>query len=781
MIYHLKIIIRSLCRDKFYSAINIGGLAVGITACILIMLWVHDELSFEKIYKRSEDICLVIVNRENVGRDEFFPYSPTAVSYMAIENIPEVENACAVNLYYDLGYLELNHQKYFDKFICVDTSFFRIFDNTFIEGSAANAFLEPYSVVLTQTLAKKIFGNEPALGKEILGGNGGNETKETFLISGVVKDPPRNTMIQYRAVFSLEHTKHKNAWEPWNYQNFLLLRPGADKKAVAKTLNELHQNRRPYDRIKSYRLQSLSDTHLYSFDGNEKGMASIRLFVLIAIILLVTACINYVNLVTARASGRIKEISMRKILGAKKATLFKQVLFEAMIIFVFSIILAIVVVLLIMPYYNQLTGKNFQSVLFHPTLWSICGIMLVLIVVFAGIYPAVKLSSFKPMWALQKQFTGNRQVISLRKILVVFQFIGTIGLIFSTIVMNRQMLYLLRKDLGYDREQVVYSYIFSNQNMRKHYENLKIDLERDPNIIGVSGSELNILNVGNLATGLFWEGKTEDLNFNISTMGVDRNFFSLMNIKLEEGTEFTGTAADSLRYYFNETAIKQMGLKDPVGKSVSLFGKQGVIAGVVTDFHFRKMDEPIGPIIMYLPPYYWTLYIKFAAGKTTEALASVKKIWEQHSPGFPFSYQFMDEAFHIMYHSDKAKRSLFNFFSVIAIIISCLGLFGLVTFTAATKTKEIGIRKVLGASVGDIVTMLSKEFLISTGFAMLIAFPLSYYLMNNMLQDYAYRINISWWMFVLTALIVLVLTLLTVGWRAYKAATANPVEAIKSE
>ena len=781
MWFHLKIMLRNLQRGGVYSVINIGGLATGITACILIMFWVQDELSYDMFYKRSNDVCMVIVNLESDGRDEYLPYNPPAVSYVAKENIPEVENACAVNMYYDLGYLEHENNKFFDKFIIADTSFFRMFDNVFVEGSPASAFLEPYSVVLTQSLAERIFGNQPALGKELAGGYGRGSEVNIYYVSGVVKDPPRNTSIQYKAVFSMERSADKNAWHPWNYQNFLLLRPGADKTAVAKALYELHINRRPYDRVKSYRLQTLSDTHLYALDGSEKGMASIRLFILIAGILLTIACINYVNLITARAGKRNREISVRKIMGAKKKFLFLHLICEAIILFFISTILSIIIVFYIMPLYNYITGKDFHSVLLNPVLWGICGVMFVSVVVLAGIYPAVKLASFQATDALKRQFTGNKKGLSLRKVLVVLQFIATISLITSTIIMNSQLHYMFKKDLGYDKEQTLYSYIFSNLDFRRHYESFKADLERDPNIAGVSASELNIMNVGNLATGLHWEGKTDDRNINISTMGIDRNFFSLMNIHFADGSGFTGTAADSARYYFNETAVKQMGLDEPVGKTVTMFGRQGVIAGVVKDFHFRKMDEPVGPMIMYLPPYYWTLYIKFVKGKIPEGLEAAKKAWETYNPDYPFAYQFMDETFNVMYGADHTKRILFNCFSVIAILISCLGLFGLVTYTAESKTKEIGVRKILGASVSSIVIMLSKEFLILVGIAMVIAFPLAYYWMERLLQDYAYRISISWQMFALAGIITVVLTLATVGWQAFKAATADPVKAIKSE
>jgi len=781
MLYHTKIIIRNLHRNGLYSLINIFGLAASMTACIFILLWVYDELTYEKIYSRSNDICLVIVNFENDGHDDFYLNSPTAVSFMAKESIPEVENACSVNMYYDLGYVEYENRKFFDKFIMADSSFFRIFDNVFVEGSVTNAFLYPHSVVLTQSLAKRIFGDEPATGKILTGGYGDVGTTDSYHVSGVVKDPPRNTVMQYKAVFSSEDSKHKNTWGSWNFQNFLLLRPGVDRAAVAKTIYALHLNRQPHDKIKSYRLQTLPDTHLYSLDGNEKGMASIRLFVLIVFILLTVSCVNYVNLVTARANKRNKEISVRKILGAKKGGLFFQLLYEVFLLFGAAFLLSLIFVALTTPFFNYMTGKEFHNILLHPVLWGICMMLFTFVMILAGIYPTIKLTSFRPMHVWHQPSTGKKSRISLQKILLIFQFTCTIGLLFSTIVMNSQLHYMLHKDLGYDKEQVLYGYIFSNQTFRSHYESFKAELEKEPNILGVSGSELNILDVSNFASGLHWEGQIADRNFKISTMGVDRNFFSLMDISIVEGSGFTGTPADSARYYFNETAIQQMGLENPVGVTVSMFGKIGVIAGVVKDFHFRKMDKPIGPIIMYLPPYYWTIYIKLASGKIPEAIASINNTWEKFNADFPFSYQFMDEAFQEEYNSDKTKGVLFNSFSVIAILISCLGLFALVTYIVESKTKEIGIRKVLGASIFDIVMMLSKEFLILVGIALFIAFPLAYYGLERMLQDYAYRISIDWWMFVLAGGITISLTLFTVGGKAVKAATAHPVQVLKKE
>ncbi len=782
MFSHLKITYRNLRRNSLYSSINIGGLAVSLAAVILIMLWVWDELSYERFYERANDICVAIGNFENDGQDMYWSYTPTAVSYVAREEIPGVETACAVNMQYDLGFVEYEDRKFIgDDFITADTTFFRVFDNTFLEGSSANALPDPYSVVITESMARKLFGNESALGKQLTGGNGGGQENEIYHVSGVVKDQPSNTYMRYSAVFSFERSKYKNTWGRWAFKNFILLKPDADKSLIEKQLCDLHNKNVSNAGVKSYRLQPLPDTRMHAADGSDTGIASVRLFSVIALALLVIACINYVNLVTARAGKRGKEIAVRKILGAKKNSLFGQMIGEAVILFLAALAIALLLVLLSIPFYNQITGKMLRFSLINPGLWAICGVMLVSVVLLAGIYPAVKLALFKPLDAFKQNISKSKLDFSLRKALVVCQFAATVTLIVSTIVLNRQMGYMRQKDLGFNKEQAFLTNMFSNLNMRNNYRNFKNDLENEPSIAGVTGSSANIMDVGAMSN-ITWEGMQDGREFSLSTEGIDRDFFVMMDMQLVEGSGFTGSSADSSRYILNETAVKQMGIDQPVGKAIDLpWRGKGVIAGVVRDFHFKHMNESIGPIIMYLQEAPWTIYVRAKQGKIAEAIAATGRAWKMYDPDFPFSYQFMDDTFAEMYSNDQMQERLFNIFSVIAILVSCLGLFGLVTYTAETKTREIGIRKVLGASIVGIVEMLSKEFLILVGIAMLIAFPLAYYWLDKMLQDYAYRIGISWWMFALAGIVTVALTLLTVGWKAVKAAMTNPVKAIKSE
>ena len=781
MFYHLKIAIRNLKRGKVYTFINVGGLAISLAAIIFIMLWVWDELKYDRFYKRADDIHIAIGSFKNDGQDLYWSFTPPGISYVAREEIPEVESACVVNIHYDLGFVEYNGQKFIgENFIAADTSFFRIFDNIFLEGSPNSALPDLSSVVITESMARKLFGNELALGKQLTGGNGGGQKTETYYVSGVVKDQPANTYLQYSAVFSFERSEEKNTWDRWAFKNFILLKPGADKASAEKRLCELHNRNVPSGDVSSYHLQSLSESHLYASDGSETGMASVRLFSIIAFTLLVIASINYVNLVTARAGKRSKEIAVRKILGAKKDGLFGQMIGEAIVLFLMALTIALIMVFLFMPAYNQLTGKVIRLTLTDPGLLMICMGMFLSVTLLAGIYPAVKLAMFKPMEVFRKNVSRSKFDIPLRKILVVVQFAATIVLITSAIVLNAQMDYINRKDLGYNKEQVLQIPMFSNLNMRKNYMNFKNDLEKEPSVTGVTGSSLSIMNVGNMSR-IVWDGIQEERDFSIYTEGIDRNFFEMMNISLIDGSGFTDTPADSSRLYLNETAIRLMGLENPIGKSVRMsWWGEGRIAGIVKDFHFSHMNEPIGPMIMYLQETPWTIYVKTAKGKIPEALAATERVWKTYDSDFPFSYQFMDEAFAEIYHNDRLQERLFNIFSIITILISCLGLFGLVTYTAETKAKEIGIRKVLGASVTSIVEMLSKEFLILVGIAMLIAFPLAYYWLDRMLQDYAYRIDLGWWMFAAAAFITIALTLLTVGFQAVKAATANPVKAIKS-
>ena len=781
MSYHLKIAFRNLRRNGLYSAINVAGLTVSITACILIMLWALDEWNFDRFYHRADDIYAVISHDTKNGIEEYMDFTVVPLARAAKENLPDVETSCSFGWSWEIGYLEYENQKYISSagdYVLADSSFFSVFDMEFVEGDAMRAFPDAQSVVITDELSRIIFGNESAMGKMLKGSNGKN-----YHVSAVVKKPRQNSMLQFKAMFSFEQSVRNNNWYQWASRCFLKLRPGADPVKVGAQLLETHQRNVPdYSPAFPYLLHPITKYHLYAPDGSATGMKKVRLFVLIAIALLTIACINYVNLVTARMHKRMKEISLRKIVGAKKLQLFMQMMSESMLLFFVSLMIAQVALWVVMPQFCMVTGKQVIFNPFHVQFLMLYLLVFVFVSVLAGLYPAVALASFKPLDIFRKTVETRSAtfLLSFRRMLTVSQFACSVALIFATIVISMQQRFMSTKDMGFNRENVLTCTMPLNQPSHS-FEAFRNELLQHPEIAGVTASQGNIMNLAQ-ASDLQWRGKPEDLTVRTVFMGIDRDFMETLGIELLAGRGFTGTPADSLYYFLNETAVKQMGIADPLNITVSLWPlPEGQVAGIVKDFHFRHMTETVGPMLLYLPHSCWTVYIKSVAGKTREALAVSERIWKNHYPDYPFDYTFMDDTFASMYTNDIRTGRLFNAFAVIAIFVSCLGLFGLVTFTAASKTRETGIRKVLGASVASIVMMLSIEFLILVGVAMLIAFPLAYYWLDRMLQDYAYRIEIQWWMFALTGIITIVLTLITVGWQAIKAATANPVKAIKSE
>ena len=780
--YNLKIAIRNLQRNGLYSWINVVGLAVSLAAVIFIALWVKDELSYDSAYRRIDDIHIIHCHYVNNGVEEYMTYLPAPLSRVIQEDLAEVEAAAAVGFDWDLGYLSCEGKKSirqtFEDFALADTSFFRIFDMEFVEGDAAHAFPDADAVVLSQETAALLFGEEPALGKMIKGDNGAD-----YHVSGVVKSPPENSTIHFKALSSFERTPRKNFWRQWSNRVFVLLRPGADPKVVGEKIADVHEKHSNwYKKEFPYVVQPLGQYRLYAADGSETGMRNVRLFTIIAVALLVIACINYVNLVTARARKRAKEIGLRRLAGANRRQLFMQMMTETVLLFLVSIAVATVLVYLLTPHYRTITGKAlFFTVLdAQVLLFYLC--CFVFIVALAGIYPALSLSSFKFSNVFKAALPERRGRFSFRKLLIVLQFACSATLIIAAVVLNRQQHFMQTKNLGYDKAHIFTMDVFTNPNIRKSYDAFAQELSQQSDIVGVAGSEHEILDVGNF-TNFRWEGQPEDMSFSISTLGANRNFFSLLNVPFVEGRGFTGTPADSACIFVNEAAVRLMNVSDPLNTVVTISsnGLRGKITGVVKDFHFKHMSQPIEPIVIYLASSHWTIYVKTQPGRATEAIAAAKRIWEKYDTEYLFTYRFMDDTFDTMYRDDIRTRNLFNVFALLAIFISCLGLFGLVTYTAETRTKEIGIRKVLGATVANIIGMLSREFLWLVGVALLVAFPIAWYIMEKILQQYAYRISISWWIFALAAVAVVLLTVLSVGIQAFRAATANPVKAIKTE
>ena len=773
MFGNLKLTIRNLRRNGVYSVINVVGLAMSLATCVFIVLWVQDERSYDRFHKDAENIYMAVARFKSDGPDSYGtvtagPFAPTAK-----ENFGTVEDYCRIRRW-SAGYLRNDDVKSSSiSYYVADPNFFDFFNFPIVKGNRQNPLRNPTDVVINERLAETLFGNEDPVGKTVSLDDG----REVH-VAAVMKEIPRNTYLQ-KADMVCSHAIDTVSfyhlllthWGGNEFLSFLRVQSGTDVAQLAQQVTEKQTSQKNF---RTFTLQPLVNLHLYSIQGEPAGLKTVRLFQWIALIILVIACINYVNLVTARASKRHREIGLKKVLGAKKRQLFLQLISEAVILFVIAIFVAIILNLILLPAYNQLSGKEIVFGWFDSNVWVVYITMLPAVVALAGMYPAYLLASFRATNVVQT-IQMKRGSNLFRKTLVVTQFVASTALMIGTIVLVAQMKYIREKDMGYDREHVL---ICPLRNMARHYDAVKAGLEQQTSILGVTAATSNIMDVGSGHAFHEWEGKTSEGMVMYTQNRVDTSYLRVMGLTLVAGTNFTSISVP--QFILNESTVKAMALTDPVGKWAGQ--NDSKIVGVVKDFHFKSLHQEIGPFVMYYEPsMFRELYIRTRRGNVQQAIAAVEKVWKQYNQDYAFSYSFMDETFDRMYQSEMRTNRLFGTFSIIAVLISCLGLFGLVVFTAELKTKEIGIRKVLGASIFDIVKLLTKEFLILVGIAIVIAMPLAYYLLDRMLQDFAYRISLTWWIFAVAALATIVLTLLTVSVVAIKAAIANPIKAIKTE
>jgi len=788
--FNLKIALRHLRKSKTYSFINITGLSLSLAVSILLLLWTHDELSYDRFNTRAASLYLLAPKVDNGGSSSVWNTTSAPIAVYAKNEVPEVVNACRLVDNWNVSYVEYQGKKFVEWHNKhVDPSFFSMFTYPLIKGNPQRPFTDAYSIILSETTAKKIFGDEDPMGKVLTA-----DDKKTYHVTGVMKDIPENASIKFNIVFNFEQlekefdTTHywkslNSSWGQFNYDTYLLLQPGANPVATGQKLAAIHRRNENDDFTKhlGYVLNPLTKLHLYALDGSEQGMMVVKVFFLVAVIVLVIACINYVNLITARAIKRSKEISMRKIIGAGKASLFFQFLSESLVIFLISLALATGLIFLVMPLYNNIADKNMVFRPWSPEVLTVYGLTLLATLLLAGIYPAITLSSFRPLEALKGRLSGIGSKGNFRKVLVVVQFSFSIMLITSTIIIGRQLKYIREKNLGYNKENV---FSFWMRDIDRHYEAAKAELMQQPGILGVTEAGVNILDVHSGTVDVGWDGKRSDQQaFTIVQMPVERNFPEVMGIQLIEGTGFTGTSADSANFILNQTAIKEAGIREPaVGRRFTLHGVNGKIVGVAKDFHFQDMRTYIHPLIIhYSTDWRGKMYIKTTGKDVSKALAAVERVWKKYNPDHDFLYTFLDSDFADQYKTDMRVGQLFNCFAVLAILISCLGLFGLVTYTAETKIKEIGVRKVLGAGIPHIVTLLSKDFLMLVVIAAAIAFPLAWYGLHGFLQGYAYRTGISWWVFVAAGMITLLIAILTVSFKCIQAALASPIKSLRTE
>jgi putative ABC transport system permease protein len=787
---YFKIAWRNLIKSRFYAAINIAGLTVGLAVGLLILLWVNDELSYDKFNTKVDNIYQVAAQMGSGADKQVWPWVQAPIATFALKEVPGVQNAVRV-----IPCWEFSVFRYKDKILktgdngnfYTDQSIFKVFDFKLLEGNVNMPFPNAQSIIITQTTAKRFFGNADPMGKVIQVDN-----KDNYTVAGLVADAPGNSSIKFDMLFSVE-VKKKNDytgkgywksmdsdWGDYYANTYLLLQPGVTPKTVADKLTQIHIKNQPGpDAAKvSYLAEPMSQVHLYNADGTPSGMQTVKVFLIVAVLILLIACINYVNLSTARAMLRAKEVSVRKIIGAGKKQLFMQFVVETILFFTIALVFAFVLIELLMPLYNSVSGKQMKFDLLDAGVWKVIGLTVVVTLAASSIYPAFLLSSFKPISALKGKLSLGVGNATFRKALVVCQFVFSIGLIIGTLIINRQLKYIREKELGYDKS---YVFSFGMRDMQKNYDAIRSQLLNEPGVQDVTTASDNIVSIGNNTGDTDWDGKGATRTFMIHTLGIGKNYVDFFKLKLVAGTGFMGIKSDTAHFILNETAVKEAGITNPVGKRFKLHQQNGIIIGVVKDFHFASLKQKIEPAIFFYTANNWQMFVKTTGKNAPQALAAVQKVWKQYNPAFPFDYTFLDESFNDMYKADQRSGTLFSWFAGIAILISCLGLFGLATYTAQVKVKEIGIRKVLGASVANITAMLSKDFLVLVVVSIVVATPIAWYAMNKWLQAFAYRIEIQWWIFALAGLMAVVIAFITISFQAIKAAIANPVKSLRSE
>ncbi|HEY4877433.1 MAG TPA: FtsX-like permease family protein, partial [Puia sp.] len=681
--------------------------------------------------------------------------------------------------------------KVFDnnKIAYADSDFLSFFGYKLLHGNR-NAFLpNAYSVALTQSTAKKLFGTDDAVGKIV------RFDKNSFKVTAVLQDFPQNSSLQYDAIFPVDYYAERftanggnHGWKTidedvndYSFRTFLLLNPNTNTPAIETKLTQLFNTSGNGQTPTTFQLQNLGDLHLTGIDGDNAALQMVQIMALVAILILVIASINYVNLSTARALTRIKEVSIKKIIGAKRGQLFLQFITETVLTFGFAIFIAFVLINLLKPLYDRITGEQLALSLSNFSMLEILVCVLFGTILISGIYPAILLSSFNPLGAVrEKSFLGIK-MSSFRKSLVILQFVISFILLVGTIVMGKQMAYIRNKDLGYDK-----NYVFTvsfPEEATKSVNAIENELQLQKDILNVSfTSAEDITNVTEVSGDIVWDGKKDNVPFLLWRVQADKNFIPTMKYQFIAGTNFTGTPSDDNEYILNETAVRAMGLKPPyVGKKIGYGNANGEILGVIKDFNFKSLKNPVAPLVIRTSGFKNILYVRTTGAGAQAAIKAVELQYKKYANNAPFSYDFLDKTFESHYQSQQRAGTLFTTFAAIAIFISCLGLFGLATYTAQVKTKEIGIRKVLGASVGSVVQLISKDYLKLVIIACVIATPLAYWAMNKWLRDFAYRIHISGWTFALTALLLVVIALIAISFQSIKAALANPVKSLRTE
>jgi putative ABC transport system permease protein len=801
---YIKTALRNIRRNKLYSVLNIAGLALGVTCSLLILLYVQDELSYDKFHTKSDRIFRICTVIDLKDRHMNFASTAHVQGPMFKDEFPEIEDFVRFNYYGSRRVIKYKDRSFTEeKFIWVDNSIFNIFSFKLLKGDPEGALVEPNTVVITEEMAKKYFGQEDPLGKNL---SVHNDT--LYMVTGVMENVPMNSHFRpdFFASFStLELTPTGNAAEDLmsniDYITFVLLREGIDyKKLEGKFVGFVERILRPlleaYEGEARYELDPLPSIYLRSERQGELertgDIAYIYLFSGIGLFILLLACLNFMNLSTARSANRAKEVGLRKVVGAQRQQLIKQFIGESMILTIIAFIIALVFVALSMPVFNSISGKVLTMEYFTK-LQFVGGFisLFVLVSLIGGSYPAFFLSAFRPVEVLQGRLKRGAKSSVLRVTLVSLQFTVSIVLIIGTFMVDKQLNFVRNRKLGYNKDHVIALRI-RNEDTQKKYEAIKTELLRHPNILSVTAS--SSLPLGrNSFSAHHAVGKPESELTMLFSQIVDEDFIETYNIEVVKGRNFSKDFPTDRQeaVIINEAAVRKLGWhENPLGQQIEIFmsleeKKRFKVVGVVKDYHFESLHKEIEPLILYNSnPHggnYYRISMRTTPERIQETVAFVKSKWQEFDSQYPIEYVFLDEQYDELYRTEERLGQLFGYFTTLAIIIGCLGLFGLSAFNAEQRTKEIGIRKVLGASIPGVILLLVKEFTKWVLLAIVIAWPLGYFIMNNWLQNFAYRTSLEFGTFLLAAALALVISIITVIYQAMRAAIANPIDSLRYE
>ena len=791
---YFKIALRHLGKNKLYAFVNIFGLAIGVTSCLLIGIYIWHELSFDKFHKQADKIARVTWEYNFGDADTKTATTGTRVGPEFKRRFPEIK-AYARLLKYSrvLSY----EDKMFDEqnFLYADSAFFTIFSFPLLEGDPRTVLNSPDKLVVTKSMAQKYFGNESPVGKTIKVGG----TKD-FIITGIAADVPDNSQIKFDCVgtFSSLNASKSEKWSEANYITYLLLGDKKQLSAVQSKINS-YVNQVTKEEMKltgnqfmAYHLEPLTRVHLHSkLDGLEPNNNIVYIYIMavVALLILLIACVNYTNLSIAQSAKRSAEISMRKVMGAARSQVFYQFISESFLVTVFAIFAAFAITLLLLPYFNQLSGKSLTP---HDLLQPLTAMVLLalamMIAFLAGAYPALILANSKLINVLKSGFTFTGSG-GLRRSLIVVQFVISVFLITSTIVILQQLSYIKNKDLGYNKDQIVVLPV--DRQISERYDDIKRAVAANAEVLAIAGAYEEPTHIG-WGDGIYCKENNREITVN--ALPVDEDIVKTLGLKIIAGSDYnqtdvkqfdTSNDGSNLRYTFmlNESAAKALGWtpQQAVGKTIEK-GHEGIIKAVVKDFHFRSMHEPIKPLVIFLDKrLVGSMFVKLSGNNVPGALRSLEKTWKDRIQHRPFEYHFLDEDYAALYKTEQRTAAVFSSFSLLAILLACLGLFALTAYTMVQRTKEIGIRKILGATISDILTLVSKDFLKLVFVALVIAVPIAWYAISKWLSGFSYRVNIHWWVFAAAGMLTLLIAFITISMQAIKTALSNPVKSLRTE